>query len=416
MNVKSKVRIDAFFGLPIAVMLNLAAKTLGFFLRINHSFDVKPKRIVVCKLLGMGSIIQSSALLQTLKINFPESELIFVSSKTNKQILDTFPFVDTQILINDSSFFGIFKSTFKAFAKLVAKKNDLYIDLETYSYYSTILSLLSLSRNRIGYYRKESNIRLGIYTHMMFYNNSIQISNAYLQMARLIGCKNIIENLYDFSKLINNNKFKLSDFDGNLELKNKNIIINPNASDLRIERRWDKNNFASLISLLEKKYTDANIILIGSPNEKLYVDSILKSIETKAVNLAGKVNISELILLINTADLFITNDTGPMHISFALNRKTLTLFGPTSPKQYGNKNAYVLNKNIYCSPCVHEFILSPCKGNNVCMKLITVDEVFDLACKILENNNLTEHSWIENKTDYVIDNNALGIVKRQKNK
>ncbi len=413
MNVKTKVRIDTFFGLPIAIMLNVAAKTLGFFLRINHSFAKKPKRIVVCKFLGMGSIIQSTALLQTLKTNFPDSELVFVSSNQNKQILDTFPFVDTKILINDSNFFGIIKTTFSAFFNLISKKIDLYIDLETYSYYSTTLSLLSLARNRIGYYRKESNIRLGIYTHMMFYNTSIQISQSYLQMARLVGCKNITEDLYNFSELVLKHKdFKLSNFDKTINTEKQNIIINPNASDLRKERKWGSKNYARLIDKLKEKYPENNIILIGSPNEKNYIDKVTNQTNVKVINLAGKLTINELILLISKADLFITNDTGPMHISFALNRKTLTLFGPTSPVQYGNKNAYVIHKRIYCSPCVHEFILSPCKGDNVCMKLISVDEVFSLSCKIIDNDNCNENRWQENFTNYLIDKKTLGVVKR----
>ena len=413
MNVKAKVKIDTILGLPIAVMLNIAAKTLGFFLRINHSFDKKPKRIVVCKFLGMGSIIQATPLLQTLKENYPNSELVFVSSKQNKQILDVFPFVDTQILINDSNIFGVLKTTFTAFFKLISKKSDLYIDLETYSYYSTILSLLSLARNRIGYYRKESNIRLGIYTHMMFYNTSIQISQSYLQMARLIGCKKINQNLYNFSDLIKQNSgFDIQKIDNKINTAKDSIFINPNASDLRKERKWGSKKYAQLINKLADKYPDKNIILIGSPNEKTYVDKVLLLSQTKAINLAGKLNIKELILTISKASLFITNDTGPMHISFALNKKTLTLFGPTSPSQYGNKNAYVINKNIYCSPCVHEFILSPCKGDNVCMQQITVDEVFNLSIKILENNNCKENNWQENITNYKINDKILGIVKR----
>ena len=252
---------------------------------------------------------------------------------------------------------------------------------------------------------------------MMFYNTSIQISQSYLQMARLAGCKKINENLYNFSHLISQNpEFSILNFDKNLDSDKKNIIINPNASDLRKERKWGSYKFAMLIEKLEKKYPEKNIILIGSPNEKKYVDKVLQSIKTKAVNLAGKLNISELILLISQAELFITNDTGPMHISFALNKKTLTLFGPTSPVQYGNKNAYVIHKKIYCSPCVHEFILSPCKGNNVCMQLITVDEVFNLSCKILDNTDCSDNRWTENITGYLVDNKTLGIVKRQKNK
>ena len=395
MQVKTKVRIDTIIGYPIAIMLNIAAKTLGFLLGINHTFDKKPKRIVVCKLLGMGSIIQATPLLQTLKENNPDAELIFVSSTQNKIILQTFPFIDKLILINDSSFFKILPSTFKAIFKFWSSKPDLYIDLETYSYYSTILSLLSLSQNRIGFYRKESNIRLGIYTHMMFFNAKTPIAQSYLQMARLSGSKTINENLYNFKSLLNRKDIidKLSKIEG-YNSNSKSVIINPNASDLRRERRWGTSNYAELLSKLSEKYTDYNFLIIGSKAEEHYTNEIFnKSNKAKnIINTVGKFSLTDLINIIETADLLITNDTGPMHISFALKKQTLTLFGPTSPLQYGSNKAFIISKEIYCSPCVHEFILSPCNGNNICMQQISVDEVYNLSINILENNSTKSYN------------------------
>ena len=73
-----------------------------------------------------------------------------------------------------------------------------------------------------------------------------------------------------------------------------------------------------------------------------------------------------------------TNDTGPMHIAFSCGTPTVALFGPASPIQYpGIKNTSIIYKDVYCSPCVHDFVIPPCNGDNICMKLITVSEVFE---------------------------------------
>ena len=101
MSVKSKVRTDLILGWPMATVLNWVTRLLGFFLRIDHSFSKTPKRIIVCKFLGMGSIIQATPLLQTLRKNFPEANITFVSTLPNRSILSLFPFIDNIVCVND---------------------------------------------------------------------------------------------------------------------------------------------------------------------------------------------------------------------------------------------------------------------------------------------------------------------------
>jgi len=409
MNLKWKIRIDNLIGLPILFLLNFLARILGFFLQINHSFNKKPNYLIVSKFLGLGSIIQSSPMLQTLKRNYPNSKLVFITSKANILILKHYPFVDEIIVLNDKNIFTTLISTIQILPKLLKMRNSFYFDLEIYSNFSAILNTLSFSRNRIGFYRKDSNVRMGIYTHMMYFNNRVPISEVYLQMARLSGCTEIISSLYKFE--IDENDTKNAQQKLNINDSNSIIIINPNASDLRIERRWETQNFVDLISKLKTKFPEKTYILIGSKSEKSYVDLIFNSIENKQnlINSAGKISLNELIAIINKADLIITNDTGPMHISFALNKKTIAFFGPTHPNQYGNENAICFYKNVYCSPCVHEFLTPPCKGNNICVKNILVEEVFETCVNVIEKNI---KSTPKNPILYTENSTVLGFLNR----
>src|SRR5258708_1026972 len=90
MKTNSKVIIDKVIGRPLVFLLNIAARVLGKILRPDHSLSQAPKKIVVCKFLGMGSIVQATPLLQTLKKNFPSSKIIFVTSKANKKLIEMF--------------------------------------------------------------------------------------------------------------------------------------------------------------------------------------------------------------------------------------------------------------------------------------------------------------------------------------
>ena len=125
-----------------------------------------------------------------------------------------------------------------------------------------------------------------------------------------------------------------------------------------------------------------------------------------------KRNLNELIALIDLSNLFITNDTGPMHIAYSLKKSTIALFGPCSPEQYGTmENTICLYKNVYCSPCVHEFIVPPCKGNNECMKQISVSEVMDSYKKILMGDYKSTNVF---PVIYTVNDHALGRVQRKK--
>jgi ADP-heptose:LPS heptosyltransferase len=196
------------------------------------------------------------------------------------------------------------------------------------------------------------------------------------------------------------------------------IVINPNASDLRIERRWPKENFGSLAKKLRLTYPQKTILLIGAANEKDWVNEIHQKLDNetgkKVFNVAGLFSLGELFAVIDSAEVIITNDTGPMHISFSLGRPTISLFGPASPSQYGqNPSAFGVYKNIYCSPCVHDFLTPPCKGDNQCMKQITVEEVFDLCNKVFSHSqkedNIQTSSMGYLKND---EKTSLGIVVR----
>ena len=153
--------------------------------------------------------------------------------------------------------------------------------------------------------------------------------------------------------------------------------------------------------------------LIGSKGEADYTTSVAAQTQAaRVVNVAGKTTLSEVIALIKHATLMITNDTGPMHLAFSTGVPVVCLFGPCAPEQYGmSAQAHVLYKKVYCSPCVHEFEAPPCKGNNVCMQMITPDEVFEKAKALIEHPGKGS-SGSAPEVIYKVDKNALGLVLR----
>ncbi len=116
--------------------------------------------------------------------------------------------------------------------------------------------------------------------------------------------------------------------------------------------------------------------------ERAYVAELADRVgidRDRVVNLAGKLSLGGLFALLDGARYIVTNDTGPMHMALALETPTVALFGPSDPAQYGwvGPGVRMVYKPIYCSPCVHEVSEPPCRGNNVCMWRITVEDVLE---------------------------------------
>ena len=411
MKTSNKLWIDKFIVGRFARIINILVIILGKILRIDHTINREFKTIAVCKYKGMGSIIQSTPLLFSLRNKFPNAKLIYISSKENFHILNQISIIDEIILIDDSSFLKLTKSVIPFIYKLFSRKIEVYIDLEVYSNFSTLIAILSKSVNRMGYYLNSMHYKLGNYTHMMYFNSRSTISESYLQFARLLGCETYNQ-LYKLNSDIQS--IQISDGEQLNLVNEKYILINPNASDLRLERRWSEDSFIELITLLSNKLEDYKIVLIGSKSESDYVNKLIArlNIENKLISLAGKTDILGLIAVIKNANLFITNDTGPMHIAFSTMTTTLALFGPCSPVQYGiNSNAFTIYENLYCSPCVHDFVWPPCRGNNICMKAIKVDTVFNKAMDIINNQGNDSCNNMVTESDN-IKFSCIGYMKK----
>ena len=171
------------------------------------------------------------------------------------------------------------------------------------------------------------------------------------------------------SKLILHTKEK------NTDGKNKLLGINPGAS-YGSAKRWYPKEFAKVAIDLSSQY---DIIIFGGPNEKDIAKDIEKYLIEKGVenykNLAAQITINELITQISNLDLFITGDSGPMHLAAAFQIPTVAIFGPTKDNetsQWMNEKSMIVKKNLDCQPCMKR--ACPLKHHN-CMKMVVASDV-----------------------------------------
>lgn len=157
------------------------------------------------------------------------------------------------------------------------------------------------------------------------------------------------------------------------------VILNPGAA-YGPAKRWPADRFAALGRLFQSR-AGADIVLVGSDGEKDITAAAAAGLERPVLNFAGRTSLRELVALIGLGRLFVTNDTGPMHIADALGTPILAIFGPTEPGATGpvRSRAAVLRKEVPCWPCLYR----KCPYDHRCLTGIGPEEAFEAGRRLL---------------------------------
>jgi len=179
-----------------------------------------------------------------------------------------------------------------------------------------------------------------------------------------------------YSKYVNTIIGKSEIYPPVLPFKPKNFTkptlgINPGAT-YGSAKRWYPKEFAKVANVLGEKY---DVIIFGGPGEEEIAKDIEKNLKiSNYKNLCGRLTIKELCEYTRGLDLFITNDSGPMHIAAAYNVPIVAVFGPTNYNETSpwSKNYKIVTKDLECAPCMKR----ECPlGHHKCMKEIKAEDV-----------------------------------------
>jgi heptosyltransferase-2 len=153
-------------------------------------------------------------------------------------------------------------------------------------------------------------------------------------------------------------------------------------------KRWSTDGFARVIECVCDAY-DCQIILFGGPQDLQIVRAVEQRSGAKAINAAGQLTLGELPAAIGFCKLFVTNDSGPMHVAVARGVPTVAIFCATAPSQgfypYSS-DAIVVEKNLHCRPCsAHGGRRCPL-GTEECIRGIEPQAVFAAVRKLMDRN------------------------------
>ncbi|MBI4918741.1 glycosyltransferase family 9 protein [archaeon] len=364
--------VDKIIGIPLCYFLSV------FSVFFSKNKDVK--KILLIKLWAVGDSVVTLPLINALREKFPNSEIDILARKRNQEIFKHNKDIKRILLFESNNYLQLL-SLFRQY--------DLAFDTEPYLNISALLSFW-MGKTKIGFSNQHRSI---LYDVQVDHDKKQHMVQNYLDMIRALGFT------VNYDKLIPINSSKQDEAKIDIFSKkiNKKIVglcvgTAESASKTRI---WDDKKWAELAdNLSEQNY---QVIFVGSKNEKSKIEQIFTHMKSSAINSAGEFSLLETCELIKTMNLFISIDTGPMHIAAAQGVKTIGLFGPTTPtlwKPYG-KNNIAIYKNLSCSPCIiNDKGRTPdCLRKTdryACMQEISVEEVLRAVNYIKQNDFLKQ--------------------------
>jgi len=307
-------------------------------------------RILIELPTWLGDCVMTTPAIENIVKKFHNCELVFIGSQVSIELMKSHPkCIETYIL--DRKLINL------AFVIRSIKSIDLFISFRG-SIRAKLLKLLLKTENKYQYNKNK-----------FLSGHQVEKYNRFIQESLCIELE----------------PGRLKIFGGKLMAKsNKPLLgINPGAS-YGSAKCWPHEKFVEVAFSLSDKF---HILIFGGPDELELSKKITQELRNKNcknfTNLAGKTTIKDLISYISSLDIFITGDSGPMHIAAALQIPTVSIFGPTKvneTSQWMNGKSTIIKKDLVCQPCMKR--VCPL-GHHECMEAISSKDVVESALSLL---------------------------------
>lgn len=339
------------------------------------------KKILVIKLAGIGDLILASPALRALRKRFPGARITLLTTPRAGELAEGSSYINELFCLNPAS--KNLRGVIGSIRSLRRERFDIAINLYNLFTLGGALKAAFLMysigvRCRVG---RDTDGRGFFYTIKV---PDERFSNRHEVEYNLDVMQALGANIKDKGLEIpisNKDREYVRKFLKQNGITDEDFVIGLNPGGFRPSHRWNKEKFARVGDKLTKKYK-AKILITGGPEEIKLAQKIADMMTIEPIIATGEVTIKQLVSLIERCNLFISNDTGAMHMAAVMKTPLIALLGPGPLRYgpYGDKNRYIIvRKDVECSPC-YKF---RCR-KHLCMKLITVEDVLQAAEELLE--------------------------------
>jgi len=334
-------------------------------------------KILILRLSSLGDITLTTPVIKAIKLRFPQAKVFFLTKSKYAPLLANDPHLGGIIEFNADEAGGLFETL----RKIRSEKFDLVIDLHS-NLRSFLLRNFSKAKLNLKYKKRWLN------RFVMVYFKKIEVSpqhtvDSYLDCLKQIGIHSSdrIPQLY----VDEQSKKSIGGFLRNVLADETLIGVVPGAK--WESKRWGEEKFAETVKMLNGK-VKAKFVFIGGKEDEQLLENLKQLAGDIAFVQAVNLPFSQLLALISSCSIVLTNDSGPMHLAVALKVPVVAIYGPTHPKlgfaPLGSNDA-VLCAEVECSPCSLHGERKCYKKSKICMEKITPEMAVDKAMVILRD-------------------------------
>lgn len=341
---------------------------------------MNPKRILITRTDRLGDVVLSTPVIRYFRKKFPDAYIAFMTSPAAKDVVLHNPDLDEVIVLDKA---GRHKGIFGMLAMAMAlrKKNfDTAVALHPTTRVHVLLFLAGIPR-RIGYDRKFGSLLTVRASHAkqegIFHEAEYNF--------KLLEAAGFDARGADKRPYVATKEAERDSVDAFLRqngVRDDYIAIHAGASCP--SKRWPAERFARVADELVR-FTGFDIVLIGGEETRPLSGIVSRSMKEKPFDLTGKLTVGELAELLRRAKLFVSNDSGPVHVAAAVNCPVVSIFGRKdpglSPKRWGpvGEKIRVVHKDVGCKKCLAHL----CVRHFKCLEAITPRDVVNAAMELV---------------------------------
>lgn len=337
----------------------------------NISLEHVQAVLVVRQHDQLGDMLCAVPLLRALRTRFPDAHITLIANPVNYDIMRHHPYVNEVLNYDKQLFFRKPGRLFEFYRAMRKHRYDLAVVPVTVSISltSNVLALLSRASLRVGAERlAEKDNPASFLFHVTSKLDWSEDPHRHqtqrnLDIVRPLGIST--NELHHLIGITDDERADASRFLASFKAGRSTLIgFHPGAG--KIGNRWPAEHFATIANMLYERFS-VGVVITSGPMDDEPVHTMLRHIHPSYLIVRRK-PIREVAAIISHLSLFITNDTGIMHVAAGVGTPTLSLFGPTDPKQWaplGEKNRYI-------------------QSDDGDIHSITVDEAFNAASEMIK--------------------------------
>jgi ADP-heptose:LPS heptosyltransferase len=348
-------------------------------------------KLLIIQLQNIGDSLIFLPTLKAISENYPKCKIDVLANRTSYEIYKNNLYIQKIITLKDwkvkkNDFHLCITNFILSLFLLKKKKYDcILLDANHTHYAYGILSHLIGAKYRIGFQLFYANNYL-THTHNIQKNENLNYLEANLYIARFFNISKKIEKRIIF----NYSKSDINYVDKILPYSKNSFFIGLNIFAKKPVCQWPLINFSLLIKKILLKFPLATIILLGKNDKNKYPINEFINPSKKIINLIDKTSLQQFCFILSKLKLFVTLDTGPMHLCSHHNTKTLCLLSGIDYKSnwtYKYKGYQTIQHFQPCSPCNQ----IECPNQTYkCINSISINEVFEKITNMLNIHNLIE--------------------------